>query len=491
MSDSLGGGGLGSTAYGGGTYTADASILISNLSSNIPSFIRGGLSLSSSANLYINTEASPNIYSGFGTKPYGATDISLEGIPSKVSAQIAFVLCTGDLVSSTATYVHGHENTNTYDYEAKVLADNPAAYYKIDGTGPTLLDSSGNNNHSTGSSGSLTWQEPAVASYVDEDNHAGLFNGDYFNIPRSIGSVNFSIEFWIRTTWTAPSGTHWYNGVGIVDGEVGGVANDFGVSMTGSQIAFGIGNSDKTIKSGAINDGKPHHVVCTRNSSTGAMKIYVDSALVATATGPTGSRTAPGGLRIGSLWTGVNGTLVNVTLDEIALYNKELGPSSVSNRHLPTYPSIVKHAFTNGALAGNDSQNAFVNGHYAVEVQPQHAMIRSVGEVMNGKPVYVHGDRFVTDSVRRCYMDSSDLGPVRMERFTQLIFVNGTNPPSITKNKPCYIVWFGIIGEWNLNDGPDGENVRFYANDDSYVDNDARLLNYPTWVEGPHCGDGS
>ena len=56
---------------------------------------------------------------------------------------------------------------------------------------------------------------------------------------------DFTITFWIQTidagTSTSTSG-QWYYGKSLIDGDVGGSNNDFGISLNNNgQILFGIG----------------------------------------------------------------------------------------------------------------------------------------------------------------------------------------------------------------------------------------------------------
>src|SRR3954469_135922 len=118
-------------------------------------------------------------------------------------------------------------------------------------------------------------------------------------------------------------------GKGLVDGEVANVVNDFGVSLVGSRVAFGVGNPDTTIQSTSnVNDGAWHHVVATRNATSGAMVLYVDGAQQASATGPTGTRNAPAILRVGGLQTSLN--FFAGQIDEVRLFNAALSAAQVA-----------------------------------------------------------------------------------------------------------------------------------------------------------------
>ena len=195
----------------------------------------------------------------------------------------------------------------------------PIASYALEGN---ALDGSGNGRNGT-VNGGVTF----VAGHLGQ---AANFNGmnAFIQIPRSIQG-SFSMSFWIRTTATGGSGAQWWNGRGLVDGEVANVVNDFGTSLLGSRIAFGVGNPDTTIQSTSnINNGAWHHVAVTRNSGSGAMVLYVDGVQQASVTGPIGTKSAPPNLRLGSLQTNLN--FFAGQLDEVRLYNDVLTAAQVA-----------------------------------------------------------------------------------------------------------------------------------------------------------------
>ena len=93
----------------------------------------------------------------------------------------------------------------------------------------------------------------------------------------------------------------------MIDGEVPGHVPDFGVSlMADGFIGFGTDSytiyQSKTIKSQRrVNDNEWRHVVATRNSNTGDLKIYIDGVLDSEGKGYTGTLDAPPRLTVGSL----------------------------------------------------------------------------------------------------------------------------------------------------------------------------------------------
>ncbi len=204
-----------------------------------------------------------------------------------------------------------------------VMNTQPVAWYPMEGN---IQDTSGNGNNAT---------QVNNVSYVPGKIGAlaAQFSGNgnsYAVIPLSI-SNSFTIAGWIKTTATGGVGNgQWWNGKGIVDGEVPGSVADFGLTLLGSTAAFGIGNPDTTITSTtAINDGQWHHLAAEWNNLTGVMQLYVDGQLQATAIGPVGARTAPPSLRLGSIQAGYPSGFLAGTLDDVRLFGRTLSAAEV------------------------------------------------------------------------------------------------------------------------------------------------------------------
>lgn len=185
----------------------------------------------------------------------------------------------------------------------------------------------------SGNTGDLGGVSLGVAGAIAGDaNTAAQFDGmnGYATVTRQIAD-DFSIEFWFKSTQGISTGTQWWNGAGLVDAEVNGAFNDFGVSLrSDGRVLAGVGPTDTTIvsTSGGYNNGTWHHVVFTRTKASGALALYVDGVAAGTATGSTVSLASPADINFGRLHTGTN--YYSGSLDEVALYSSVLGPTTVS-----------------------------------------------------------------------------------------------------------------------------------------------------------------
>ena len=148
-------------------------------------------------------------------------------------------------------------------------------------------------------------------------------------IPRSIQD-DFTIDFWVKSTQVAFSEGAWFDGAGLVDGEVLDVRDDFGVSLGQGKVMFGVGNPDTTIKSGFVADGNWHHVAATRVKATGAMILYIDGAQVATGTGNMNSLTSPPRLTMGREQRNIDPNYFAGQLDEVEIFNRALTATEIA-----------------------------------------------------------------------------------------------------------------------------------------------------------------
>jgi hypothetical protein len=147
-------------------------------------------------------------------------------------------------------------------------------------------------------------QQPAYISHAINGLPAVRFNAantNYLAFTRPVQD-DFTILCVCRSSQGVGTGTAFFQGAGLVNGEVAGVASDFGMSLnTNGFLLAGTGSPDTTVVSsaGGFNDGQPHLVTFKRTRATGALALYADGVQMGSATGGTQSLTAPNRLTLG------------------------------------------------------------------------------------------------------------------------------------------------------------------------------------------------
>jgi hypothetical protein len=150
-----------------------------------------------------------------------------------------------------------------------------------------------------------------------------------------------TIAFWMKTTTdNGGSGTQWFEGTGIVDGELGGDTTDFGISQIGTQIAFGIGSSDATIFStSSVNTGAWTHVAATWDTS-GSMNLYINGLLEASyGVASYDLRDSTNQFFVGM---DLSGAAYSGSLDQIRIYDSVLSGGQISA--LATFSAVPEPA---------------------------------------------------------------------------------------------------------------------------------------------------
>jgi YVTN family beta-propeller protein len=205
------------------------------------------------------------------------------------------------------------------------------AIYKLE---RDARDSSGNENH-----GAVPAQSTFAPGRIDAWALRIDGEADAASVPPTIRD-DFSILFWLRATGLAADGAQWRVGAGLVDASPPSPAplpaDDFGVSMLGNLIAFGIGDAgggDVTVRSTTpVNDGLWHHIAVTRDGATGEIEVFVDGAREATALASTGRKTAADTIRVGVRQSGASA--VTAVLDHLRLYDWKLEEADVEQIYL-------------------------------------------------------------------------------------------------------------------------------------------------------------
>jgi hypothetical protein len=138
---------------------------------------------------------------------------------------------------------------------------------------------------------------------------------------------DFSIGFWMRADSISPTGTQWWQGDGLVDGDINATdpQNDFGVTYLNSRPVFGTCCPDTTLQPNAtVNDAQWHYVVATRIKSSGIKTIFVDGKEAGSQVGTTNSLIGPDSLCFGKVLANI--TFFKGFLDEIQISNAFRSP---------------------------------------------------------------------------------------------------------------------------------------------------------------------
>lgn len=220
----------------------------------------------------------------------------------------------------------------------------PVSYYQFE---LNTLDSSSNNNDGV-PSGALTYSSGKIGNYC-----ASFDGTSSFVTIQPVARTNFTVAMWVQTTNTG-TGSDWYNGAGLVDGEVTGSKADWGCSILNSKFALGIGSPDTTISTGIpVDDGAWHYLVATRDSASGIVKLYVDGVLNAFGSAPTGPRTDPNELRIGASQTAVP-VFFKGNIDDLKIYDHVLSDQQILAL-ASTPPVIVSQPQSQPVDAGSNA----------------------------------------------------------------------------------------------------------------------------------------
>ncbi len=214
-------------------------------------------------------------------------------------------------------------------------AATPRAWFKadaiMDATNGAVLavwpDASGNGYHATQATASRrpTFVTGAINGHPVV--HFTAASGTLLHFIRPVED-SFTLMIVFRSTQGLGSGTNFYQGAGLVSGDVGGVANDFGTCLfANGQVGAGTGNPDVAALSAAgYNDGRPHLITFKRIRSSGTNALYLDGLPAGTAAGCTNELTAPYSLVIGAQDAGqkhFEGDLAEVKVFKTALSDAE------------------------------------------------------------------------------------------------------------------------------------------------------------------------
>lgn len=220
-----------------------------------------------------------------------------------------------------------------------------AARWPLDeGTGNIAYDAVGQNHGVLYNTEENDWIASGSGYVLGLDAEAESDGrGEYLRLPRVIQD-DFSISFWLRTNQFAPGGDHWWYGKGLIDATATGVRNDFGIALLRDKAAFGVHSAaagDVTIQSvAAVNDGYWHHIAATRDSTSGALELYVDGVLEAGGIGAVGPLAGPSRILVGSMNLAA-GKYLRGYFDDIRIYDHVLISEDIFSLSQRQFPPVT------------------------------------------------------------------------------------------------------------------------------------------------------
>ena len=289
----------------------------------------------------LSTSSDPNLYLGMNADLYAG----FNGVVDEVQ------LYSGVLSTNEVMQLYNNPGTTIPD----ATASNPngvAAHYDFDEGTVLAPDVSGNGNDIV-HAGNFDGNDPVI----DPDAIAGAGSvsfdgGGYLTAPGGLLPTlarSFSISVWVKTTQNYVSDPFFFDASGIVSADIPGGYNDLipiGMDEYG-EVVFNTGNTnqgydDEMYSYATVNDGAWHHIVVTRDQTTGDKSIYIDGVLDAGSpeSGTTNLLNDPVLLTIGALadasnsdpaspdYTGDNG--YEGLLDDVQVYPRALSADEVN-----------------------------------------------------------------------------------------------------------------------------------------------------------------
>ena len=151
---------------------------------------------------------------------------------------------------------------------------------------------------------------------------------DRVSINNSITN-SFTLETYIKTSSPSATGSNAWQGSGIMDADVPGVANDFILSILNNRVAFWDGSSSvNVVSTSTVTDGTWKHVALTR-AAGGQIKLYINGVLESTGTAGGASLNANPLIYFGNNFNA--GTFTNISMDETRIWNRVLCQAEIQN----------------------------------------------------------------------------------------------------------------------------------------------------------------
>ena len=162
--------------------------------------------------------------------------------------------------------------------------------------------------------------------------HALLVKGisDGLEIKRPVqDDFTISVAFRPDADGLGSGAPRWFLGAGLVDGEISGIVDDFGLSwFKGGRVTAGVGRPECFLHSQpGLELGKWHHAALTRKRSTGRIQLWVNGELVDEDIGGQQALISPEVLTVGRMHPG--GNPFNGAIDEVRIYDRVLSPQEI------------------------------------------------------------------------------------------------------------------------------------------------------------------
>lgn len=179
----------------------------------------------------------------------------------------------------------------------------------------------------TGGGGGSGGGYPATTTCAEYAAKFGTFG--YYATANRVVQDSFTLEAWIKTSSTSLTGTHFYDGNGLIYADVGGDHDDFGTSILNNKLSFGTGNPEVTVTGTTnINTGEWVHIAATRNATTGALVVLVNGVSDGTGTSTNmAALTASTTITIGG--NSIDGRYFDGLMDEIRIWNVVRTPAQI------------------------------------------------------------------------------------------------------------------------------------------------------------------
>jgi hypothetical protein len=227
---------------------------------------------------------------------------------------------TDSVITSAGNFIVNTPSSCNYNtYGTYLAALSPSSYWKLEDSGTTAADSSGNNN--TGTLSNVTTgitPGPIACASTHPAMSFNAANNSRITTTNAAASPNAYTQV-VMFKSTTPAGTF----IGYTDG-VGNHDREFGINNNG-QLYSRIYNSslgDETItSSSAVDDGNWHIAVAT--VSNAGMYLYLDGTLVAANPSYNSPQSYTGTWLLGGEW-GVSGAPYNGELAQVATFPSAL-----------------------------------------------------------------------------------------------------------------------------------------------------------------------